>query len=67
MIRKLSARPQTEKKKETDRETVSAGDSAVEEDVIQMETEDIGEVVFDDSFSNALEDDVISLDKIEEK
>lgn len=67
LIRKLSARPQTEKKKETDRETVSAGDSAVEEDVIQMETEDIGEVVFDDSFSNALEDDVISLDKIEEK
>ena len=66
LIRKLSFRPQTETKKDGNQEIVSADDSAVEEDVIQMDNEEIGEVVFDDSFSNALEDDVISLNKLDD-
>ena len=66
LIRKLSSRPQTKTKKDGNQEIVSADDSAVEEDVIQMDNEEIGEVVFDDSFSNALEDDVISLDKLDD-
>lgn len=66
LIRKLSSRPQTKTKKDGNQEIVSADDSAVEEDVIQMDNEEIGEVVFDDSFSNVLEDDVISLDKLDD-
>lgn len=62
LIRKLSNRAETNK--QSSERTVSAN-TVVDEDVIQMENEEIGEVVFDDSFSDALEDDVISLDKIE--
>lgn len=62
LIRKLSNRSETNKP--SFEQTVSAN-TVIDEDVIQMENEEIGEVVFDDSFSDALEDDVISLDKIE--
>ena len=62
LIRKLSARPQPESKTESEQNIVSADAG---EDIIQMEKEEIGEVVFDDSFSKALDEDVISLDKLE--
>lgn len=52
LIRRLNARPQ-DKKPQT-----------VEEDVIQNDDDDIGDVVFDGSFSDTLDDDVISLDKL---
>ena len=52
LIRRLNARPQ-DKKPQT-----------VEEDVIKNDDDDIGDVVFDGSFSDTLDDDVISLDKL---
>lgn len=52
LIRRLNARPQ-DKKMQT-----------AEDDVIQNDDDDIGDVVFDGSFSDTLDDDVISLDKL---
>lgn len=52
LIRRLNARPQ-DKKPQT-----------VKEDVIKNDDDDIGDVVFDGSFSDTLDDDVISLDKL---
>ena len=56
LIRKLSSTPSPKAKKQ------SAEESFVnEEDVIQAADDDVGDVVFDDSFSNELSDDVITL------
>ncbi len=52
LIRRLNARPQDKKAQ------------AVEDDVIQNDDDDIGDIVFDGSFSDTLDDDVISLDKL---
>lgn len=55
LIRKLSARLDDHRK-------VTASDTLLnEEDVIQSDDEEVGDVVFDDSFSDELNDDVISL------
>ncbi len=56
LIRKLSSKPSEKAKKETTGETF-----VNEEDVIQAAEDDVGDVIFDDSFSNGLNDDVISL------
>lgn len=54
LIRKLSARLDAQRK-------VTASDTLLnEEDVIQSDDEEIGDIVFDDSFSDELNDDVIS-------
>ena len=56
LIRKLSSTPSPKAK------TSSAEEAFVnEEDVIQAADDDVGDVVFDDSFSNELSDDVITL------
>lgn len=52
LIRRLNSRPQDKK------------GQAVEEDVIRNDEDDIGDVVFDGSFSDMSDDDVISLDKL---
>lgn len=65
LIRRLSNQPQREMKKVAEEDTVSM-DTVPAEDIIQMEDEEIGEVVFDDAFSDTLEDDVISLDKLDD-
>ena len=54
LIRKLGSKPSENTKKKT--ETF-----VNEEDVIQAADDDVGDVIFDDSFSNELSDDVISL------
>ncbi|MBR1944806.1 MAG: ParB/RepB/Spo0J family partition protein [Alphaproteobacteria bacterium] len=56
LIRKLSARLDNHKNTSASSETLLD-----EEDVIQAEDEDIGEIIFDDSFSNELNEDIISL------
>ncbi len=56
LIRKLSARLDNHENTSASSETLLD-----EEDVIQAEDEDIGEIIFDDSFSNELNEDVISL------
>ncbi|MBR4127024.1 MAG: ParB/RepB/Spo0J family partition protein [Alphaproteobacteria bacterium] len=56
LIRKLGSKPSENTKKKTDEETL-----VNEEDVIQAADDEIGDIVFDDSFSNGLSDDVISL------
>lgn len=66
LIRRLNAEnpPARRQPKEAD---VIAADEAVAEDIIQMENDDIGEVVFDESFSKGMDEDIISLDTIEDK
>jgi len=60
LIRKLSARLDDHRK-------VTVSDTLLnEEDVIQAEDAEIGDIVFDDSFSDELNDDVISLPEEDE-
>ena len=61
LVRKLNARPDAGKKKEAAEDTLIN-----EEDVIQAADDDIGDIIFDDSFSNELSDDVISLPEEDE-
>lgn len=65
LIRRLNAEntPARRVPKQVDRIT----DEAVAEDIIQMENDDIGEVIFDESFSAGTDEDIISLDTIEDK
>ncbi|MBO4521238.1 MAG: ParB/RepB/Spo0J family partition protein [Alphaproteobacteria bacterium] len=61
LIRKLSARLDDHRSVASEEETLLN-----EEDVIQAEDAEIGDVVFDDSFSDKLSDDVISLSEEDE-
>ena len=56
LIRKLNSKPSENAKRKTDEEML-----VEEEDVIQAADDDVGDIVFDDSFSNDLSGDVISL------
>ena len=56
LIRKLNSKPSENTKRKTDEEML-----VDEEDVIQAADDDVGDIVFDDSFSNDLNGDVISL------
>lgn len=62
IIRRLSAKKE---EKKNPKEEIKA-DDVIDEDIIQMETSDIEDVIFDDSFGKGLEEDIITLDTIEE-
>ena len=62
LVRKLNARPEKGRKERNAEEENIVN----EEDVIQAADDDIGDIIFDDSFSNELSDDVISLPEEDE-